>query len=152
VIRLKAVFLQHVIFVSYVIFVGPLLVISSSCTLYLFNSKPTLMLFNSSTPLFVTLFYLLYFFGSLIAFKIKKENVVSRSSTRLSYVLWNYESMTFMIAAVTRLWWLLKNFSVLVFYAHSSLSYNTNVISIALDLMNHELTKHIGVDAYYNQT
>jgi hypothetical protein len=45
--------------------------------------------------------------------------------------------------------WLLADFGVSVTTSTLLLSGNTCAISIARDPINHELTKHIGVDAFY---
>jgi hypothetical protein len=57
--------------------------------------------------------------------------------------------MTPVTAEVTWLWWMLKDFDVSVSMSTPLLSDSTWAISIARDLVKHELTKHIGVDAYY---
>ena len=57
--------------------------------------------------------------------------------------------MALLTAEVTWLRWLLEDFGVTVTAPTTLLSDSTGAISIARDLMKHELTKHIGVDAYY---
>jgi hypothetical protein len=60
--------------------------------------------------------------------------------------------MAFVTAEVTWLRWLLKDFGVSVSMPTSLMSDNTGVISITRDLVKHELTKHIGVHAYYTRS
>jgi hypothetical protein len=57
--------------------------------------------------------------------------------------------MTLVIAEVTWLLWLLEDFDVSVSMPTPLLSDSIGVISIAHDPVKHELTKHIGVDAYF---
>jgi hypothetical protein len=57
--------------------------------------------------------------------------------------------MTLVTAGVTWLRWLLEDFGVSVSMSTHLLSDSTGAISIAHDLVNHELTKHIGVDAHF---
>jgi hypothetical protein len=58
-------------------------------------------------------------------------------------------AMTLVIAEVTWLLWLLEDFGVSVSIPTPLLSDSTGAISIAHDPIKHELTKHIGVDAYF---
>jgi len=53
------------------------------------------------------------------------------------------------MAEVTWLWWLLQDFGVSITTPTLLLSDSTCAISIARDPVKHELTKHIGVDAFY---
>jgi hypothetical protein len=46
---------------------------------------------------------------------------------------------------------MLEDLSVLVYVPTHVLSDSTGVINIARDLVRHELTEHIGVDASYTQ-
>jgi hypothetical protein len=46
-------------------------------------------------------------------------------------------------------WWLLEDFGVSVSMLTPLLFDSTGAISIARDPIKHELTKHIGVDAYF---
>ena len=57
--------------------------------------------------------------------------------------------MALLTAEVTWLRWLLEDFGVSVTTPTTLLSDSTGAISIARDPVKHELTKHIGVDAYY---
>jgi hypothetical protein len=57
--------------------------------------------------------------------------------------------MTLVIVEVTWLRWLLEDFGVSIFMSTPLLSYSTTAISIALDPVKHELTKHIGVDVHF---
>jgi hypothetical protein len=57
--------------------------------------------------------------------------------------------MTLVTTEVTWLRWLLKDFDVSVSMSTRLLSDSTGAISIARDPVKHELTKHIGVDAYF---
>ncbi|VAH91077.1 unnamed protein product [Triticum turgidum subsp. durum] len=57
--------------------------------------------------------------------------------------------MALLTAEVTWLWWLLQDFGVSVTTPTLLLSDSTGAISIARDPVKHELTKHIGVDAFY---
>jgi hypothetical protein len=59
--------------------------------------------------------------------------------------------MTLVTTKVTWFRWLLKHFGVSVSIPTPLLSYSTSVISIARDPINHELTKHIGINVYYTQ-
>jgi hypothetical protein len=57
--------------------------------------------------------------------------------------------MALVTSEVTWLQWLLENFGVSVSMLTPLLSDSTWVISIARDPLKHEITKHIGVDAYF---
>ena len=57
--------------------------------------------------------------------------------------------MALLTAEVTWLRWLLQDFGVSITTPTMLLSNSTGAISIARDPMKHELTKHIGVDAFY---
>jgi hypothetical protein len=60
--------------------------------------------------------------------------------------------MTLVTVEVTWLWWLLEDFGVSVSMLTPLLSNSTGAISITRDPAKHELTKHIGVDAYYTRS
>jgi hypothetical protein len=55
-------------------------------------------------------------------------------------------------AEITWLRWLLEDFGVSVSMPTPLLSDSTEAISIARDSIKHELTKHIGVDAYFTRS
>ena len=57
--------------------------------------------------------------------------------------------MATVIAEVTWLRWLLEDFGVPATAPTPLSTDSTSAISIARDLVKHELTKHIGVDASY---
>ena len=57
--------------------------------------------------------------------------------------------MALLTAEVTWLRWLLQDFGVSVTTPTLLLSDSTGAISIVRDPVKHELTKHIGVDAFY---
>jgi len=83
----------------------------------------------------------------LIAWKTKKQTTVSHSSAEAEL-----RAMATVTAEVTWLWWLLEDFGVTVSTPTPLSSNSTGAISIARDLVKHELTKHIGVDASYMQS
>ena len=60
--------------------------------------------------------------------------------------------MALLTAEVTWLRWLLQDFGVFVTTPTLLLSGNMYDISIARDPVNHELTKHISVDAFFVHT
>jgi hypothetical protein len=84
--------------------------------------------------------------GSLIAWKMKKQTVVCRSSVEAEL-----RAMALLTAEVTWLRWLLANFWVSVTTPTPVLSDSTGAISIVRDPVKHELTKHVGVDAFYTR-
>jgi hypothetical protein len=57
--------------------------------------------------------------------------------------------MVLMTAEVTWLRWLLEDFGISVSMPTLLLSDSTGAISIARDLVKHELTKHVVVDAHF---
>jgi hypothetical protein len=59
--------------------------------------------------------------------------------------------MALATAEVTWLRWLLEDFGVSVSVPTPLLSDSTSAINIARDPVKHELTEHIGVDAYYTR-
>jgi hypothetical protein len=60
--------------------------------------------------------------------------------------------MASLMAEVTWLRWLLEDFGVSVTTPTSLLSDSIGAINITRDLVKHELTKHIGVDAFFVRT
>jgi hypothetical protein len=81
--------------------------------------------------------------GSLIAWK-KKQTAVSHSSVEAEL-----RAMALLTTEVTWLRWLLVDFGISVMIPTPVLSDSTGAISIARDLVKHELTKHINVDVFY---
>ena len=57
--------------------------------------------------------------------------------------------MALLTTEVTWLRWLLEDFGVFVTTPTTLLSDSTGAISIARDPVKHELTRHIGVDAFF---
>jgi hypothetical protein len=90
-------------------------------------------------PLIVIFFLPIVFFfcGSLI----------SRSSGKTEL-----RAMALVTVEVTWLRWLLEDFGVSVSILTALLSDSTGAIIIARDLVKHELTKHIGVDAHFTRS
>jgi histone deacetylase 1/2 len=84
--------------------------------------------------------------GSLVAWKTKKQVAVFRSSVEAEL-----RAMALLIAEVTWLRWLLADFGVSITTPTSLLSDSIGAISIARDPVKHELTKYIGVDAFYTR-
>jgi hypothetical protein len=84
--------------------------------------------------------------GSLVAWKTKKQVAVFRSSVEAEL-----RAMALLIAEVIWLRWLLADFGVSVTTPTPLLSDSTCAISIARDPVKYELTKHIGVDAFYTR-
>ena len=86
--------------------------------------------------------YCVFLGGSLIAWKTKKQTVVSRSSAEAEL-----RAMALLTAELTWLRWPLDDFGVSVTTPTTLLSDSTCAISITRDPVKHEFTKHIGVDA-----
>lgn len=84
--------------------------------------------------------------GSLISWKTKKQTAVSHSSAEAEL-----HAMALVIAEVTWLRWLLEDFGVSVSMPTPLLSDSTDAISMARDPVKHELSKHVGVDAFYTR-
>jgi hypothetical protein len=91
--------------------------------------------------------YCVFLSGSLIASKTKKQVAVSHSSAEAEL-----RAMGLVIAEVTWLRSLLEDFGVSVSMPTPLLPDSTGAISIAREPVKYELTKHIGVDAYYTQS
>nr|CCI55368.1 PH01B035L11.13 [Phyllostachys edulis] len=83
--------------------------------------------------------------GSLV-YLTKKRAAFSRSSAEAEL-----RAMAAVTTDVTWLRWLLADFRVPVMGPTTLLSDSTGAISIARDLVKHELTKHIGVDTSYTR-
>jgi histone deacetylase 1/2 len=90
--------------------------------------------------------YCVFLGGSLIAWKTKKQIAVSHLSVEAEL-----RAMALLTAEVTWLQWLLADFGVSVMIPTPGLSDSTGAISIAHDPVKHELTKHIGVYAFYTR-
>jgi hypothetical protein len=91
--------------------------------------------------------YCVFLGGSLIAWKTKKQVTVSHSSVETELC-----AMALVTTKVTWLQWLLEDFGVSISLSTPLLYDSTWAISIACELVKHELTKHIGVDAYYTRS
>ena len=91
--------------------------------------------------------YCVFLGSSLIAWKTKKQNAVSRSSAEAEL-----RAMAAVTAEITWLRWLLQDFGVSTATPTPLLSDSTGALSIARDPVKHELTKHIGVDASYTRS
>jgi hypothetical protein len=91
--------------------------------------------------------YCVFLGGSLIAWNTKKKVSVSRSSVDAEL-----RAMSLVTTEVTWLQWLLEDFSVSVSMTTPLLFDSTGAISISRDPIKHELTKHIGVDAYFTRS
>jgi hypothetical protein len=130
---------------SCVIFLGLAPIAYSFHIQALYSSRHIVMLLGVVIPLTVVLFLSIIFFsGSLIAWKTKKQITVSRLSVEAKL-----RAMALVPAEVTWLRWLLEDFDISVFMPTPLLSDSTWAISIAHDPINHKFTKHIGVDAYF---
>jgi hypothetical protein len=82
--------------------------------------------------------------SSLIAWKTKKQTVVSRSSAEAEL-----HALAYVTVEVTWLRWLLTNFGVALSSSTPVHCHGTGAINIAQDPVKHELTKHVGVDCFY---
>jgi hypothetical protein len=90
--------------------------------------------------------YCVFLGGLFIAWKTKKQTAVSCSSVEAEL-----RAMALLTTEVIWLRWLLADFGVSVTTPTPLLSDSTCAISIARDPVKHELTKHIGVDAFYTR-
>jgi hypothetical protein len=82
----------------------------------------------------------------LIAWKTKKQIVVSRSSVEAELY-----ALACVTIEVTWLQWLSNDFGIALSSAHVHCD-STCTISIVQDSVKHELTKHVGVDCFYIQS
>jgi hypothetical protein len=80
----------------------------------------------------------------LIAWKTKKEMIVSRSSAEAEL-----RALACVTAEVTWLRWLLTDFGVALSSSTPVHCDSTSAINIAQDPVKHELIKHVGVDCFY---
>ncbi|WVZ60284.1 hypothetical protein U9M48_010330 [Paspalum notatum var. saurae] len=128
----------------------------------------TIVIFFVSYVIFVGLCHAVYSFHALALYGFgayRDATWASDSSDRrsLSRLLLRNEAflvrvreaelraMALVTAEVTWLRWLLADFGVSCLYRLLFLTDKTGAISIARDPVKHELTKHIGVDAYYTR-
>jgi len=85
--------------------------------------------------------------SSPIAWKSKKQAAVSRSSTEAEL-----RALATTTLEIVWLRWLLADFGISCDVATPLLCDNTGAIQIANDPVKHELTKHIGVDAFFTRS
>jgi len=85
--------------------------------------------------------------SSPIAWKSKKQAAVSRSSAEAEL-----RALATTTAEIVWLRWLLTDFGISCDAATPLLCDNTGAIQIANDPVKHELTKHIGVDAFFTRS
>jgi hypothetical protein len=85
--------------------------------------------------------------SSPIAWKSKKQAAVSRSSTEAEL-----RALATTTSEIVWLRWLLADFGISCDVATPLLCDNTGAIQIANDPVKHELTKHIGVDAFFTRS
>ena len=89
-----------------------------------------------------------FFLGPLLLHgSLRKQAVVSRSSTEAEL-----RALATTTAEIVWLRWLLADFGISCAAATPLLCDNTGAIQIANDLVKHELTKHIGVDAFFTRS
>jgi hypothetical protein len=91
--------------------------------------------------------YCILFGSSPIAWKSKKQAVVSRSSMKAKL-----RALATTTTEIVWLRWLLADFGVSCDVAIALPCDNIGAIQIANDPMKHELTKHIGVDAFFTRS
>jgi hypothetical protein len=118
--------------------------IFSSLALGLSNFKCIPMQPGRAITLIAALSYLIVFFLALPCWKTKKQTVVFCSSVEAELC-----AMATMTAKMTWLRRLLEDFGVPATASTPFSSDSIGAISIARDLVKHELTKRIGVDASY---
>ncbi|XP_066367989.1 uncharacterized mitochondrial protein AtMg00810-like [Miscanthus floridulus] len=85
--------------------------------------------------------------SSPLAWKSKKQAAVSRSSTEAEL-----RALATTTAEIVWLRWLLADFGISCDAPTPLLCDNTGAIQIANDPVKHELTKHIGVDAFFTRS
>jgi hypothetical protein len=126
---------------------GLSLIVCSFHALALYRSMHIVMLPGLVITLTVVLFLpILFFCGSLIAWKTKKQIAVSCSSAEAELC-----AMALVTTDVTWLRWLLGDFGVSISMLTPLLSDSTGAASIAHDPIKYELTKYIGVDAHFTR-
>ena len=95
----------------------------------------------------ITGYYCIFIGISPIAWKSKRQSVVSCSSAEVEL-----RALATTTAEIIWLRWLLVDFGVPCEAPTPLLCDNTSSIQIANNIVKHELTKHIGVDAYFIQS
>ena len=95
----------------------------------------------------ITGYYCIFIGISPIAWKSKRQSVVSHSSAEVEL-----RALATTTAEIIWLRWLLVDFGVPCEATTPLLCDNTSSIQIANNIVKHELTKHIGVDAYFIQS
>ena len=91
--------------------------------------------------------YCLFLGTSLIAWKSKKQTAVSRSSAEAEL-----RALATTTSEIVWLRWLLADLGVSCDAPTTILCDSTAAIQIANDPVKHELTKHIGVDAFFTRS
>jgi hypothetical protein len=91
--------------------------------------------------------YCIFLGSSPLVWKSKKQSAVSRSSTEAEL-----RALATTTAEIIWLRWLLADFGVSCDAPTPLLCDNTGAIQIANDPVKHELTKHIGVDAFFTRS
>jgi len=126
---------------------------ASRCLFYARNSPLQLYAYSNSTwasdptdRCSIT-GYCILLGSSPIAWKSKKQTAVSRSSAEAEL-----RALATTTAEIVWLRWLLADFGVSCDAATPLLCDSTAAIQIANDPVKHELTKHIGVDAFFTRS
>jgi hypothetical protein len=91
--------------------------------------------------------YCIFLSSSPIAWKSKKQVVVSRSSTEAEL-----RALATTTAEIVWLRWLLADFGIVCDGPTPLMCDNTGAIQIANDPVKHDLQKHIGVDAFFTRS